>query len=240
MENHNNLTELRRAEQSTEAEEQYRSMSGEDIHPARDHPFGNGNIILHNQIGGSNLHEPRMTRSSPPVSTAAKDGSEDSNSGGESDNDKDEHDNDDDDDDEKSVNDSHKFKNQHDQDDANLAGDTSNTKGSVSKFSFQPQPSLVDGISSTAHRESSLLLQIVPYRPRTLHQVNSDRLIPYRQETENDIKHLTQGATNSVRLLLEKWTNSGSAPVANILNEEAAKEKSELSVGVSHRLIELR
>lgn len=94
-------------------------------------------------------------------------------------------------------------------------------------------------MGSAIQRESNFLLQMVPYRPRPSHQINCDRLIPYKQDTDSDIKHLSHAVTNSVRLLLDKWTNSGSAPVSNILNEEAAKEQSEMLVGGPPILLEL-
>lgn len=237
MESYNNLTELRQAEQSTEAEEQYQSMSRGNIHPATHHPYGNGNIILPNPIGGSSGHGPPIMRSPSHASRVSESENEDFNSGGEADDDDDDDNNDNDED--ETNNDNRKFKDQNDQDGTKFTGDTATEEGLVSKLSFRPRSSLVDELGSTIHRESNLLLQLVPYRPRPFHQINSDRLISYRQGPESSIKHSTQEATNSVRLLLDKWTNSGSAPVSNILDEEAAKEKSEVSVGRPPFLLKL-
>lgn len=158
MESYNNLTDLRRAEQSTEAEEQFQSMSRGNINPATHHLDDHGNIILPNQIGGSSLHEPRIMRSSSPASRSSESKKNNSNFGGEAD-DKDHDDNDDDDnddndddgdndddddddndddddDDDKANNDSYRSKNQDEQGETYLTGDTSNEKGLISRFSF--------------------------------------------------------------------------------------------------------
>ena len=227
MESYNNLTELRRAEQSTEAEARYQSMSGDNIHPTTDHSYANGNTILPNSNGGSWVPVHRIPRPLSPASRASKSENEDLNSGGETDDGDDDYDKDDDDDDD---DDSPKSEYENDQDGTKFAGDTSNEGGLVSKSSFRPQSSSIDGFNYTIHRESKFLLQMVPYRPKPLHQVNSDHLIPYRQGPDSGTHDSAQEATNSIRLLLDKWTKSGSAPVSKILDEEAAKDKSIVSV----------
>lgn len=72
-----------------------------------------------------------------------------------------------------------------------------------------------------------MLLQMIPYRPISSNPANLDRsgrLITYGPSIDNnfgnDTKPSMEEATKSVRLLLDKWTTSGSAPVAAILNEE--------------------
>lgn len=237
MENYNNLVELRRAEQLMEAEKQYQSMSGDDIHPPTHDPYGNGNIIMPNQRGRSSLHESRIVRSSSTASRTSKSENEGSNSDDEANDDEDNSDDDEndsgdddnDDEDDKATDGSHEFKIQNDRHGTKSMANASNEDGLVPKFSFRPQSFLPDGSGSATRPESSLLLQMVPYRPRPL-QMNSDRLIHYKQDLHDDNKHLSQGATESVRLLLDKWTNSGSVPVSNILHEEIVKEKLELSV----------
>ena len=234
MESYNNLTELSRAEKSTEAEEHYRSTSRGNTNTATHHSSDDGYLLLPDPKGGSSLHEPRIMRSPSPTSKDSESEKEDSNLGSETDDGKDDNDideDDDDDDEDKLNNDSHKSKIQNEEDFTKITGDGSNEEGLVSKFSFQPQSSLHDETVSTRRRESNFLLQMVPYRPRPLRQINSDRLIPYRQDLDSDIENLSCGATHSVRLLLDKWTNWGSAPVSDILKEEATKEKLELLVG---------
>ncbi len=80
------------------------------------------------------------------------------------------------------------------------------------------------------HRESNVLLQMIPYKPKAPDRIRSDRLIPAGQGPDVNTKSVTQEATNSVRLLLDKWTTSGSAPISNVLDEEAAREKTEALV----------
>lgn len=234
MESYNNLTNLSRAEQLTEAEEQYRSTSRRNTNTATHHPSDDGCLLLQDPKGGSSLHEPRIMRSPASASKDSKFEKEDSNLGSETDDGKDNHDIDEDhrdEDEDKANNDSHISKNQNDRDGAKAAGDSSNEEELVSNFSFQPQSALIDRIGSTRRRESDFLLQMVPYRPRPLHQINSDRLIPYRQDSDSDIENLSCGATHIVRLLLDKWTNSGSTTVSDVPKEEATKERLELLVG---------
>ncbi len=214
MESYNNLTELRRAEQSMEAEARYQPVSGGSNQPGTRHPSGDGSTFPPDTTGGSNAHEP-PTRSPSPTSRASKLENEDSNS------------DDGADDDDHST----KSKDQHDQDGTRPAGDASNTEGSISKSSYKPRPSCDDASDPIVHRESNLLLQMVPYRPRLSNGIRSDRLLPGTQGRESDTKSATRGATDSVRLLLDKWTTLGSAPVSNILDEEAVREKDEVLVG---------
>ena len=215
MESYNNLIELRRAEQSTEAEAQYQPMFGGSNHPGVHHPYGDGSTFPPNPTGGSNAYESPITRSPSPTSNASKSENEDSNSDDEADD---------------YVN-STKSKDQNDQDGTGPAGDTSNKEGLISRLSFQPRSSYNDASDPTIHRESNLLLQMVPYGLRLPNRIRSDRLIPGGQGPDSDTKSATQEATNSVRLLLDKWTTLGSAPVSNVLDEEAATEKNEASVG---------
>jgi hypothetical protein len=223
MENYNNLTELRRAKQSTEVEALYQPMCGSSSHPGVHPPYGDSSNFPSNPIGGSNAYEPPITRSPSPTSSASKSENEDSNS---------------DDGADDSAN-STKSKDQNDQDGAGPMGDTSNAEGLTSRFSFQPRSSYNDASDPSMHRESNLLLQMVPYRPRLPNPIRSDRLIPGGQGSDSHTKSATQEATNSVRLLLDKWTTSGSAPVSNILDEEAAREKQEASVGGPPFVLEL-
>ena len=223
MESYNNLTELRHAEQSTEAEARYQPMSGGSSYPEAHHPYGDCSTFPPNPIGGSNAYEPPITRSPSPTSSASKSENEDSTSDDGADDD----------------GDTTKSKDQNDQDGTGPAGDTSNIEGLISRVSFQPRLSYNDVLDPDMHRESNLLLQMVPYRPRLPNQIRSDRLIPGGQGQDSDTKFATQEATNSVRLLLDKWTTSGSAPVSNILDEEAAREKNEASVRGPPFILEL-
>ena len=222
MESYNNLTELRRSEQSTEVEARYQPMSGGSNHPGVRHPYGDGSTFPPNPIGGSNAYEPPITRSPSPTSRASKSEDEDSNYDDMADDDTN----------------STKSKDQNDRDGTGPAGDTSNTEGLISRFPFQPRSFYTDASDPNMHRESNLLLQMVPYRPRLPNRIRSDYLIPGGQGPDSDTKSATQEATNTVRLLLDKWTTSGSAPVSSILDEEATREKNEALVGGPSSVLE--
>ena len=80
-------------------------------------------------------------------------------------------------------------------------------------------------------RTSTLLLQMIPYQPRPSVPLNGDgsRLLisaepgaPPRPELNP--KPSLSDASQSVRLLLDKWTTSGSAPISNVLDAESAKD----------------
>ena len=181
MESYNNLGELKRAEQSTEAEEQYQSTSRRISYPATQHIDDDPYLPFADPAGESNLHEPRIRRSPSPASRASDSENEGSNLGSETDDSENNDDHDDDANDDNSHgradNDIQKSRNQKDQDRSKIAGDRFSEDGWVSKV-FQPQSSLSNGTTFTRHRESNFLLQMVPYRPRPLRQINYDRLIP--------------------------------------------------------------
>ena len=82
-----------------------------------------------------------------------------------------------------------------------------------------------DFLASTIYRESDLLLQIVPYRSPFPSEPMSNRLISAPEGPCSETKSATAKVTSSARLLLDKWTASGSAPVTDLLNEEAIKEQ---------------
>lgn len=201
MESYNNLTELRRAEWHTEEETRYQPMSGGGSHPGR-HSFDDGSTLPSNPI------DITITSSPSPPSSALNSDNEDLDS-------------------DDAINTKHK--DQNDQDGTGRMGDTSNTDGLVSRSFFQPRLSY-DAPDPSIHRESDFLLQIVPYNPVIPAPIRSGLLISGGQGSDSGTKSATQEATNSVRLLLDKWTTSGSAPVSNILDEEAARGKSEASV----------
>jgi hypothetical protein len=86
-------------------------------------------------------------------------------------------------------------------------------------------------VDSGTHRTSTLLLQMVPYRPTISNEARynqSNCLVPVKRggpaRSDTDPKPAMEEATNSVRLLLDKWTTSGSAPVSDMLVEKAAKD----------------
>jgi len=219
MESYNNLMELRRAEQSIEIERPFQPMSGGNAHLGVQNPYRDDSTLPQNPMGGLEAYEPPIPRSPTPTSSARGSESGDSSS-------------DDGVDDDADAN-STKSQDQQDQGHPGFAGDTSNTGGLIPGLPSRPRLPHDDAAKPRVHRESNLLLQIVPYKPVSLNPGNSDRLILGVHGPASESKSITGGATDSVRLLLEKWTTSGAAPVSDILDEEAAKEKKEVSVGES-------
>ena len=71
---------------------------------------------------------------------------------------------------------------------------------------------------------------MIPYNPASstaAYLDSSNRLIPYGlgavPGSDLNPKPAMREATKSVRLLLDKWTTSGSTPVSDILDAEDAK-----------------
>lgn len=225
-ESYNNLTELRRAEQSTESEAQHQPIPRSSSYSVLRHPHGDStsSALPPNSMSGSTAYE-RPTPSFPsPTSSAIKCDDEDSNS-------------------ENSANDDDASSTKSDkQNDVYLtgpAGDTLNPEPLISRLPSQPRSSINNASKPSIHRESNLLFQMVPYRPNLPDPNRSDRLICGGQSSDSGTKLATHEATNSVRLLLDKWTASGSAPVSNILDEEVGREKNEASVAKSLFVLEL-
>lgn len=104
-----------------------------------------------------------------------------------------------------------------------------NFDGAISTYSSRHPLPHCDSPPAVNHRESSLLLQLIPYKPFS-NQKMSDRLLANGMAPDGLEKHTAPGATNSIKLLLDKWTVSGSAPVTGILEEESEKDKEEASV----------
>ena len=72
---------------------------------------------------------------------------------------------------------------------------------------------------------------MIPYRPIPSDSNNLDRsghliTLGSNKDTDlaNDAKPPMEGATKIARLLLDKWTTSGSGPVAAILDENQTQE----------------
>lgn len=198
MENYNNLTELKYAEQVAEAEARDQPASMGGIPPGIHVPYGDsGNNVL-NPIGRPNSYEPPMARA--PSTNSSDSGSESegamSDDGAIA----------------KDV-DHLPFKDESDQEDIDPTA-VSNAK-----------PSSYNALDPRAHRESELLLQMVPYTPNNYGPGRHNLLISSGQAPSSGKKSAAEEAIESVRLLLDKCTTSGSAPVSNILDEEAATAK---------------
>ena len=92
---------------------------------------------------------------------------------------------------------------------------------------IQPLARYDSSLKPGIHQTSALLLQMVPYRPaasnsRLISHSNGHLISTARNSNANDTapKPAMEEATESVRLLLDKWTNSGSAPISDFLDED--------------------
>ena len=214
-ESYDDLIALRRAEQSNEGDRRPLII---------DSSYRDGNTFPSDPVNRSNAAEPPMTWSPSPTSNASKskDEEEDEDS---STNDLDDHD------DQNDVT-STTSRTRNDRNHTGPKRDASSAKALSSGVPLQSRPSYNDSSAPDIHRESNLLLQMVPYRPADSQPILSDRLISdWHGPDESDPTSTTQEVAKSVRLLLDKWTTSGSAPISNILDEEAAREGDEASVG---------
>lgn len=220
-ESYDNLSALQRAENLSAERSRTRlqPIPRDGSHSIIDHSYADGSIFPSDPISASSAFEPPITRSPSPTSNASKSDNEESNTddGG-------------DDDDHHHHNDasSTKSKGQNDHDGAGPNRDTSSATGLVSGFP-----------DSNPFRESNLLVQMIPYTPGGSDPVRSDRLIAGGHGPDSGIASATQEVTKSVRLLLDKWTTSGSAPISNILDEEAARESDEALVGGPSLILDL-
>ncbi len=127
-------------------------------------------------------------------------------------------------------------KDPEDKPDPRRTGQGPNVNNVVQKHTPQPPPPPYEGPSeSNVHRESNLLLQMVPYRPASSDPLRPRFLLTGGQVQNNDGKSGMEEATASVRLLLDKWTNPGSAPISDLLGEEAANDSErKASVSAAH------
>ena len=104
-----------------------------------------------------------------------------------------------------------------------------NAQHQISRLTSAPKAS-----KHIERRESNMLLQMVPYRPRARSSLRPDRLIQDLRNPDGNVQSSGQSAIESVRLLLDKWTAAGSIPFSDILSDEIAKEGIEQSV---HKVI---
>ena len=158
-------------------------------------------------MSGYSAFEPPIMRSPSPTSNVH--GIDDKESSTDSEGHDDDHD------DVSSI----KSEDQSDRDGVGPKRKTSNATGTISGHPY-----------SYPFRESNLLLQMVPYNPFGTDPLLSDRLIGSGHVADSGTTSGTQEVTKSVCALLDKWTTSGSAPISNILDEEAAKEINEAFV----------
>ncbi|KAL8954310.1 MAG: hypothetical protein Q9183_007205 [Haloplaca sp. 2 TL-2023] len=202
MENHNHLADLRQAENVTAAEFAYRPVEH------------GGNRQANAKLSGPsevpNVYETPVLRSRTPYPAAKKSTDDlfhhqdqrddvepvESNDGKEADTIK-----------------------------AQRPDDIAGAQIQKTSKSLVPPQSSNDTSHPRTRRESDLLLQMIPYRPSFLRPLRSDYLLTDGPIPESCTESVTQEATNSIRLLLDRWTTAGSGLVSSTLDQEAAKDK---------------
>ena len=211
----NNLSALQIAENisAQQSRVRYQPMSRNRSHSTVHHPYVDGSTFPSDPMSAYSAFEPPITRSPSPTLIVPEFEDKESNTddGG-------------DDDDQNDVS-STKSEDQNDHD---RAGPNRNTSSATSGVP-----------DANPFRESNLLVQMVPYNPRGSDPLRSDRLIGGGHGADSGTTSATQEVTKSVRALLDKWTTSGSAPISNILDEEAARENDEALVGGPSLILDL-
>lgn len=202
MENYNNVKELQRAEQSAEAEVRRAP------HPPR---------VIPVYQGPSAPGDPEnLFSSSPPPSplSSASILSESDEEGSDPD---------------KAVNNTKPTQPLHQAElqDADSSAGNAQTLNDFRGTAVQPLAAFDNSLDPGIHRASALLLQMVPYRPaasnpKHINQSNSLIYVTPRSSNflDTNQKLAKEEVTKSARLLLDKWTTSGSAPVSDLLAEE--------------------
>ena len=202
MENHNNLADLRRAENVTAANTAYRQPEDGGTCPVDAKPSSSSDF--------PNLHDPPMSPSHSHSPTAF----------GFTDDVFHQYD--------QSDNFGRGKSDDLNEEDTDNAQRTDNTVGAeiqtISKPPVPPQTTN-DTSHTRIHRESDLLLQMIPYRPNFLGPLRSDYLLTNGPIADSRTESATQEATKNIRLLLDKWTTAGSGPVSHALDQEAATDK---------------
>lgn len=208
IENHNNLTELQRAEQQSEVEARPPRSPEFPSRQAAEASRDDQQLPLHTDGNNVAYDNPTQTSSASSSETDKDDTESDA-----------------------VVDGLRRTSSQGPRGDPNATlshSDARVTEGDL-KPAVQPSLAYKSTSGSETHRASSLLLQMIPYRPRAPgaypthpHLLTGAGPGVARQAT--DPKPMMEEVTNSVRLLLDKWTTSGSTPVSDVLVETASKD----------------
>lgn len=200
LENYNNVTELQRAEQSAEAEVRRAPR------PPR---------VIYQEPSAPGDPENRFSSSPPPRPLSPLDILSDSDEEGS--------------DPDEALNDAKTAEPRHqaELEDTESPAGNAQTLNDFQRTAVQPLAAFENSLEPRMHRASALLLQMVPYRPaasnpKHINQSNSLIYITPRgsNSVDTNLKFAKEEVTKSARLLLDKWTTSGSAPVSDLLAEE--------------------
>lgn len=198
VENYNNVTNLQHAEESTEAEVQRPSYPIRD--DDRGWPLDDSETLI------SSSPPPRLLYDSSLSDTDEEGSGPD-----------------------ETANNVKSTQSQHQDEQGNVEYSAGNAQTSSDNQVTAVQPLAANGNSFKPgmHRASALLLQMVPYRPtasNSRHMNPSNSLLYDVSRSSKNIdtnpEPVMEEATKSVRLLLDKWTTSGSAPVSDLLVDE--------------------
>ncbi|MCJ1426226.1 hypothetical protein MMC29_004129, partial [Sticta canariensis] len=124
------------------------------------------------------------------------------------------------------LNDNKSTQSRHQAEQENVESSAGNIQASsgFQKSAVQPLAQYDSPLKPGIHQTSALLLQMVPYRPaasnsRLISQSNG-QMARSPNAIDTSPKPAMEEATKSIRLLLDKWTNLGSAPISDLLDED--------------------
>ncbi|KAL8954917.1 MAG: hypothetical protein Q9183_006871, partial [Haloplaca sp. 2 TL-2023] len=184
MENHNNLADLRQAEDVTAAETAYRPAEDRGNRPADAKSSSPSDLPNPLDPPISPSHSRSLT-AFESIDDVFQHGQKDSVGRGET----------------NEVNETDGTKVQHPDDTAGAEVQP------ISKSPVPPQ-TINDTSHTHIHRESDLLLQMIPYRPNFLRPLRSDYLLTDGELPDSRPESTTKETTKSIRLLLDRWTTA--------------------------------
>lgn len=205
IENYNNSMELRHAEQRTEVESQRFPSRGTDKHQGPDPSFGSQEPLSAGPIEIPDLDHTTSRKPSSPVSSLSESDHEDVDPGKIAENAR------------PSTSQGHV-----DQGHSDSSTDDAHRTDKMQESAVQQMSTYKSAVGSGSYRVSTSLLQMVPYKPNVAYSTQWNRSISAGPDTVQ--RSAMEEATRSVRLLLDKWTTSGSAPVSELLAETESKE----------------
>lgn len=221
IENYNNSIELQHAEQRTEVESQGFPSRGTDNHQGPDPSFGSQEPLSAGPIEIPDLDHTTSRKPSSPVSSLSESDHEDVDPGKIAENAR------------PSTSQGHV-----DQGHSDSSTDDAHRTDKMQESAVQQMSTYKSAVGSGSYRVSTSLLQMVPYRPNVAYSTQWNRSISAGPDTVQ--RSAMEEATRSVRLLLDKWTTSGSAPVSELLAETESKEPPILENTQGNRQRELK
>ena len=213
IENYNNSIELQHAEQRTEVESQGVSSLGPDMRQGPHPSFGPHEPPSPGRINIPDLDHTASRKPSSPAPSLSESDHEDVDPG-------------------RIAGNARPSRSQgHIDQDSSDASPNEEERIQISRLhekdktqesAVQQMSTHNSAVGSGTYRVSTSLLQMVPYRPSAAYSTQWNPFISVGPNTVQ--RSAMEEATRSVRLLLDKWTTSGSAPVSGLLTETENKE----------------